>query len=85
MANGDIIKELHDLSKQDPRNVPAYTFRQVMMASQAKVLERQECLIEKTNKHDLEIAELKNLKTWDRLLAIVASLIAAALAAIGLA
>ena len=85
MANGGILKELHDLSKQDPRNVPAYTFRQIMMSSQAEILERVRIVEVKGAEHDIEIDalkdDMKNMKLWDRGIAVWSTAMAAIAAA----
>ena len=39
MSNGELIKELHDLSEKDPKNVPAYSFRQITLQAVAKLLD----------------------------------------------
>ena len=66
MSNGKLVKELHDLSKQDPKNVPAYTFRQVTLQTMAQLLEeadeRKELLQqirEFVDGHTKEIGELR--------------------------
>jgi len=88
MANGGILKELHDLSQQDPRNVPAYTFRQIMMSSQAEILERMRDVETQADRNKQQIEDLcddmDKLKLWDRMLAVFATAIAAMAAVLGL-
>jgi len=87
MANGGILRELHDLSQQDPRNVPAYTFQQVMMSSQAEILERMRDVETQADRNKRQIEDLYDdmdkLKLWDKMLAVFATAIAAMAAALG--